>query len=193
MHPALLLYAVRQVGMYITSSVVLWGTSAAKISSAFFPCKVPRDHCVSSPATSLTVSSVGAAYMPPAHLFLDHPCNLPSPCRGRAYPARALPKASTPILNNSPRQPPRPHQLPANLTQQRVFRGSYFTDKRAQANNARPYKSFFDSLKHTRCSPPPMAHQAPAFPENSNKKIPRSFLRGILWCTIGDSNPGPTD
>ena len=35
------------------------------------------------------------------------------PCRGRACPARALPKASTPILNNSPRQPPRPHQLPA--------------------------------------------------------------------------------
>ena len=35
------------------------------------------------------------------------------PCRGRACPARALPKASTPILNNSPRQPPRPHQLSA--------------------------------------------------------------------------------
>ena len=29
--------------------------------------------------------------------------------------------------------------------------------------------------------------------KTSNKKIPRSFVRGILWCTIGDSNPGPTD
>ena len=35
------------------------------------------------------------------------------PCRGRACPTRALPKASTPILNNSPCQPPRPHQLSA--------------------------------------------------------------------------------
>ncbi len=35
------------------------------------------------------------------------------PSRGRACPARALPKASTPILNNGPRQPPRPHQLSA--------------------------------------------------------------------------------
>ena len=38
------------------------------------------------------------------------------------------------------------HWSPADLTQQRFFRGSYFTDKRARASNARPYKSFFDSL-----------------------------------------------
>ena len=38
---------------------------------------------------------------------------LQPPSRGRACPARTLPKASPPILNNNiPRQPPRPHQLP---------------------------------------------------------------------------------
>ena len=38
---------------------------------------------------------------------------LQPPSRGRACPARTLPKASPPILNNNiPRQPPRLHQLP---------------------------------------------------------------------------------
>ena len=39
------------------------------------------------------------------------------------------------------------HWSPANLTQQYGFREGCFTDKRARANNARPYKNFFDSLK----------------------------------------------
>ena len=74
------------------------GTSAVKIRSAFLPCKVPRNHCVSFPATSLTISSVGAAYMPPAHLFLDRQCNLPSPCRGRACLAGAISVSKNHIL-----------------------------------------------------------------------------------------------
>ena len=94
----ILLYAVRQVGVHITLSVVLRGTSAAKISRAFLPCKVLGDHCVSFPAISLTVPSVGAAYMPPAHLLLDRQCNLPSPCRGRACPAGAISVSKNHIL-----------------------------------------------------------------------------------------------
>lgn len=94
----ILLFTARQVGVYITLSIVLRGTSAAKISSALLPCKVPRDHCVSFPATSLTIFSVGAAYMPPAHLFLDCQCNLPSPCRGRACPAGAISVSKNHIL-----------------------------------------------------------------------------------------------
>ncbi len=35
------------------------------------------------------------------------------------------------------------HWSPANLAQQRVFRESIFTEKRARASNARPYKSFW--------------------------------------------------
>ena len=35
------------------------------------------------------------------------------------------------------------HWSPANLAQQRVFRESIFTEKRAGASNARPYKSFW--------------------------------------------------
>ena len=34
------------------------------------------------------------------------------------------------------------HWSPANLAQQRLFRVSFFTGKRARASNARPYKSF---------------------------------------------------
>ena len=34
------------------------------------------------------------------------------------------------------------HWSPANLVQQRVFQESIFTEKRARASNARPYKSF---------------------------------------------------
>ena len=34
------------------------------------------------------------------------------------------------------------HWSPANLVQQRVFQESIFTEKRAGASNARPYKSF---------------------------------------------------
>ena len=35
------------------------------------------------------------------------------------------------------------HWSPANLVQQRVFQESIFTEKRARASNARPYKSFW--------------------------------------------------
>ena len=35
------------------------------------------------------------------------------------------------------------HWSPANLMQQRVFQESIFTEKRAGASNARPYKSFW--------------------------------------------------
>ena len=163
MHPALLLYAVRQVGMYITLSVVLWGTSAAKISSAFFPCKVPRDHCVSSPATSLTVSSVGAAYMPPAHLFLDRQCNLPSPCRGRACPARSLMYSSTYLLQ------PFISTFPCNPRALKMPRTGIFP-------------SGTQNGRHELFSPP-MAHQASAFPENSNKKYPATSCEVSFWCT----------
>ena len=34
------------------------------------------------------------------------------------------------------------HWSPADLAQQRVFPERFFTDKRARASNARPYKSF---------------------------------------------------
>ena len=90
MHPTALLFAVHQVGVHITLSVVLFFGNFGGQNQQSLPCKVPGDHCVSFPATSLTVSSVGAAYMPPAHLFLDRQCNLPSPCRGRACPAGAI-------------------------------------------------------------------------------------------------------
>ena len=30
-------------------------------------------------------------------------------------------------------------------------------------------------------------------PRNRNKKQPYAFRKAVLWCTIGDSNPGPTD
>ena len=33
-----------------------------------------------------------------------------------------------------------------------AFPKIFFTDKQARASNARPYKSFFDSLKNTSCS-----------------------------------------
>ena len=39
---------------------------------------------------------------------------------------------------------------PLNWAQQRVFRENFFKDKRARASNARPYKSYFDSLKAKR-------------------------------------------
>ena len=54
-------------------------------------------------------------------------------------------------------------------------------------------------FRRRRRSPPHQAILVPngaqtAVPsKTSNKKIPRNFVRGILWCTIGDSNPGPTD
>ena len=38
------------------------------------------------------------------------------------------------------------HWSPANLPQQRIFRESFFQGKQARASNARPYRSFFDSL-----------------------------------------------
>ena len=37
------------------------------------------------------------------------------------------------------------HWSPANLVQQRVFQERIFTEKRAQASNAHPYKSFWQS------------------------------------------------
>ena len=37
------------------------------------------------------------------------------------------------------------HWSPANLVQQHVFQESIFTEKRAWASNARPYKSFWQS------------------------------------------------
>ena len=84
------------------------------------------------------------------------------------------------------------HWSPADLTQQRFFRGNYLTDKRARASNARPNKSFFDSLKYTSCSRHQWRTKLLLFRKTAIK-IPRNFVRGILWCTIGDSNPGPTD
>ena len=39
----------------------------------------------------------------------------------------------------------------------------------------------------------PLVHGNSSSLKNKQEKIPRSFVRGILWCTIGDSNPGPTD
>ena len=56
---------------------------------------------------------------------------------------------------------------------------AFFADRDAGGRR----KLFSSSMVHKR-----------QFPQKtSNKKIPRSFMRGILWCTIGDSNPGPTD
>ena len=43
------------------------------------------------------------------------------------------------------------------------------------------------------CSRPRWCTETAVPSKTSNKKIPRSFVRGIFWCTIGDSNPGPTD
>ena len=64
------------------------------------------------PTTPLKNPCVGRGSLtPPKPTAIPH---FPiAPRRGRARPARALPKASTPILNNSPSQPPRPHQLSA--------------------------------------------------------------------------------
>ena len=99
MHSALLLFALHQVGVHITLSVVLFfGNFGGQNQQSLSPLQVPGDYCVSFPATSLTASSVGAAYMPPAHLFLDRQCNLPSPCRGRACPAGAISVSKNHIL-----------------------------------------------------------------------------------------------
>ena len=89
MHPTALLFAVRQVGVHITLSVVLRELRRPKSAEPF---------CVPFFATSLTISSVGAAYMPPAHLFLDRQCNLPSPCRDRARPTGAISVSKNHIL-----------------------------------------------------------------------------------------------
>ena len=40
---------------------------------------------------------------------------------------------------------------------------------------------------------PPMVHPALLFNNAQNKKQPYVFRKAVLWCTIGDSNPGPTD
>lgn len=85
----ILLFTARQVGVYITLSVVLRELLWPKSAESF---------CVPFSATRLTASSVGAAYMPPAHLFLDRQCNLPSPCRGRACPAGAISVSKNHIL-----------------------------------------------------------------------------------------------
>ena len=39
----------------------------------------------------------------------------------------------------------------------------------------------------------PMVHRSAASREITTKKQPYVFRKAVPWCTIGDSNPGPTD
>ena len=147
------------------------GTSAAKISKSFLPCKVPRNHCVSFPATSLTISSVRAAYMPPAHLFLDRQCNLPPPCRGRACPARSLMYSSTYLLQ------PFISTFPCNPRALKMPRTGIFP---SGTQNGR--HELFSS---------PMAHQAPAFRKTAIKNTPQLLARYLFGAPSGTRTQDP--
>ena len=70
--------------------------------------------------------------------------------------------------------------MPADLTQQRFFRKSYFTDKRARASNARPYKSFFDSLKYTSSSRPRWCTKLLLFRKTAIKNTPQLLARYLF-------------
>ena len=54
------------------------------------------------------------------------------------------------------------HWSPANPALQRVFRESSFTEKRARAGNARPYKSYLTAP--ALCQGRPRREGKPAFP-----------------------------
>ena len=77
------------------------------------------------------------------------------------------------------------HWLPADLTQQRFFRKSYFTDKRARASNARPYKSFFDSLKYTSSSRPRWCTKLLLFRKTAIKNTPQLLARYLFGAPCG--------
>ena len=77
------------------------------------------------------------------------------------------------------------HWSPANLAQQRVFRGSCFTDKRARASNARPNKSFFDSLKYTSCSRPRWRTKLLLFRKTAIKNTPQLLARYLFGAPCG--------
>lgn len=102
----ILLFTARQVGVYITLSVVLRGTSAAKISRAFlctFLCHQPYRF--------LCRGGIHAACLP-----LNPPYNLPSPYKSPGH-ARPLPHiffhALTPThFINILLQPPRSKNAP---------------------------------------------------------------------------------
>ena len=69
------------------------------------------------------------------------------------------------------------HWSPADLAQKRVFRGSYFIDKRARASNARPTKRFFDSLKYTSSSRPQWHTKLLLFRKTAIKNTPQLLAR----------------
>ena len=75
--------------------------------------------------------------------------------------------------------------MPADLTQQRFFRKSYFTDKRARASNARPYKSFFDSLKYTSSSRPRWCTKLLLFRKTAIKNTPQLLARYLFGAPCG--------
>ena len=83
------------------------------------------------------------------------------------------------------------HWSPANLAQQRVFRGSCFTDKRARASNARPNKSFFDSLKYTSCSRPRWRTKLLLFRKTAIKNTPQLLARYLFGAPSGTRTQDP--
>ena len=121
MHPALLLYAVRQVGVHITLSVVLFfGNFGGQNQQRLSPLQgTGRSLCIF-----------------PRH----QPYH--SLCRGCIHAARVF------------------------------FRLGHKT-------------------AGTNCSRPPMAHQAPAFPENSNKKYPAASCEVFCGAPSGTRTQDP--
>ena len=72
------------------------------------------------------------------------------------------------------------HWSPADLTQQRFFQESFFTDKRARASNGRPNKSFFDSLKYTSSSRPRWRTKLLLFRKTAIKNTPQLLARYLF-------------
>ena len=77
------------------------------------------------------------------------------------------------------------HWSPADLTQQRFFRGNCLTDKRARASNARPNKSFFDSLKYTSCSRHQWRTKLLLFRKTAIKNTPQLLARYLFGAPCG--------